>query len=245
MQIDSIERNFGRLVSPPDERDYALARFIAEPILDIAKIVFGERRVWTCDTVLDQGDSNHCVGFACAQFGNALPLDSEQTDTDADAIYRAAKQFDADPMGENGTTVRSGAKAMRQLGHIQAYAFAHSINEIATWLQNHGSVVIGTNWYRGMEKVDGNGYVHANGQLLGGHCWLLLGYDFTNPLQRCFIGLNSWGAAWGQTGRFKISANDLAALLRQGGEAMTAVEVAAMPQPVFAMNMATPVAVGA
>ncbi len=33
-------------------------------------------KLWECNRVLDQLTTNHCVGFSLADFGNALPIDS-------------------------------------------------------------------------------------------------------------------------------------------------------------------------
>jgi hypothetical protein len=225
MQTTSEPHSFGRIPSPLDQRDYQLAAFMATPIAQMDHVLFGKRQVWTFDRVLNQGNSNHCVGFAFADFGNTLPIDSEQTAENADALYYLAKGLDGQPADEDGTNLRSGAKAFKSLGHIQAYAFAHTTDEIATWILNHGPVVVGTNWYEGMEQTDRWGYVHPTGQCMGGHAWLLIGVDYRNPLNRYFVGLNSWGESWGERGTFNLSAGDLARLMRESGEAVTAVEV--------------------
>ncbi len=191
----------------------------------VSRVIFGKRKVWVCDTVLDQLDTPHCVGFACADFGNTLPIDSGQTNADGHAIYYAAKVFDDEPREENGSTIRSGAKALQQRGMIQNYAFAKTVDELATWLDAKGPVVMGTTWYSAMMDTDKKGFVHAHGRMEGGHAWALIGYDFRNPFNRYFVGLNSWGVSWGQNGRFNISTGDLRKLLWLDGEAMTAVEI--------------------
>ena len=44
-------------------------------------------------------------------------------------------------------------------------------------------------------------YRHVSGAQAGGHCVSLVGYD---DAQRCWIGKNSWGTGWGESGFFKI-----------------------------------------
>ena len=184
-----------------------------------------QEKTWSCETVLDQGISNHCVGFALAQFCNAEPLANRFLDSYADTIYYAAKEIDEQYEMENGTTLRSGAKALQQLGCIDGYAFAKSIDEIASWVLHRGSVVTATYWFQGMQQIDEQGFVCVEGMNQGGHAWLIIGANYRNPFKPYFVGLNSWGEAWGEHGRFKITASDLAKLLRLQGEAMTAIEV--------------------
>ncbi len=219
-----MHRQFGRIPSPYDGRDYRLGTYIQAPLLRVSRVVFGGRQVWGIPRVLDQKDTNHCVGFACAQFGNVLPTDSNQTNEDGHILYYMAKVIDDAAMGEDGTTLRSGARALKHFGMVSAYAFAHSIDEIATWLRDKGSVIVGTNWYASMMEPDARGFVRPEGGPCGGHAWLLVGYDLSNPFNRYFIGLNSWGAEWGKGGAFYIRTGDMARLLAAGGEAMTAVE---------------------
>jgi C1A family cysteine protease len=45
-------------------------------------------------------------------------------------------------------------------------------------------------------------YSHVTGNLAGGHCVTLIGYD---DAQQCWIGKNSWGTGWGDGGYFKIA----------------------------------------
>jgi len=45
-------------------------------------------------------------------------------------------------------------------------------------------------------------YRHVSGDLAGGHCITLIGYD---DAQQCWIGKNSWSSAWGDNGYFKIA----------------------------------------
>jgi C1A family cysteine protease len=48
-------------------------------------------------------------------------------------------------------------------------------------------------------------YSHVTGPAEGGHCIQVIGYDDN---QSCWICKNSWGAAWGENGFFKMAYND-------------------------------------
>lgn len=227
-----FERQFGYIKSPFDGHDWQLGAHITTGMEIRRKVLRLRYKLWEYNRVLDQLKTNHCVGFSYADFGNALPIDSNLDAAVARDIYYLAKFIEGDPSGENGTTLRDGAKAFKQLGRIEAYAFSYSVSEIAAWLFERGPVVVGTPWYEDMMLPDGNGFVHPRGLPYGGHAWLLIGADYRNFFNQHFIGLNSWGKSWGNNGTFKISKGDLAMLLR-GGEALTAVE---LPLPVKSEN---------
>jgi hypothetical protein len=181
--------------------------------------------VWTdADQVLDQGQTGHCVGFGWAGWGDTLPVDDRYTNPDGDAIYEEAKVIDGEPNQENGSTVRSGAKAIQNRGRLKTYAFAASIDEVRAWLDGHGPVVFGTDWDQPMFTPDANGFVHPDGNVAGGHCYVCVG-DLVS--EGALLFQNSWGASWGAAGRFRMTYADAAALLARQGEACAAVELAA------------------
>jgi len=47
-------------------------------------------------------------------------------------------------------------------------------------------------------------YEYATGDSIGGHCILLVGWDDTSS-PPCWIGKNSWGTGWGESGFFRIA----------------------------------------
>lgn len=179
--------------------------------------------VWgDADVVLDQGQTGHCVGFGWAGWGDTLPIDDKFGNADGDAIYYEAKIIDGEPGAEDGSTVRSGAKAMQDRGRLSAYAFAASLDEVKAWVRQHGPVVFGTDWYDGMFSPDGDGIVTPSGSVAGGHCYACVGYHEAKDL---YEFQNSWGASWGLKGRFLMHGSDAAILLGQQGEACAAVEL--------------------
>ncbi|MCL4395191.1 MAG: hypothetical protein M1482_10385 [Chloroflexi bacterium] len=217
--MSEVNRAFGRIPSPADSRDFPLRDYITlghrlRALLPVSK-------TWPVSKVLDQGETGHCVGFACAGFGIAEPVADPWDNSAGDKIYYLAKVIDGEPNAEDGTTVRSGARALQKLRRLHAYAFARTVGEVKTWVLSKGTLVVGTDWYESMMETDGRGYVRPGGRLAGGHAYLLIGYD---AKENAFVFQNSWGKSWGKAGRFKMKVNDFARLLSMQGEALTAVE---------------------
>lgn len=182
-----------------------------------------EQVVWSnSELALDQGETLHCVGFGCANWSNADPVKNHFTNEDGHRFYYAAKVFDGEPGVEDGTSVRSGAKALKQDGRLAAYAFAQSLAEVRTWLRAHGPLIVGTHWYSDMFMPTSDGLAAPTGTLEGGHCYLAVG-DL--PDENAILCLNSWGPDWGLGGYFKMRTDDFDMLLQDEGEAMAAVEL--------------------
>lgn len=177
---------------------------------------------WALNVQLDQGQTNHCVGFGWAGWGDAAPVVDAFQNADANAIYYECKVIDGQPHGENGSSVRSGALAMRARGRLAAFAFATTTAEIDDWIDNHGPVVMGTNWTNDMFNPDANGFIKPTGGVAGGHCYLMLD---RLPAEDGYLFQNSWGSNWGLNGRFKIKTADLASLLAAQGEACCTAEL--------------------
>lgn len=185
---------------------------------------------WEDNLQLDQGQTNHCVGFGWAAWGDCAPVEDTYQNADGDAIYYQCKAEDGQPGQENGSSVRSGAKVMQSRGRLGAYVFGSTTDEIKQWVTSHGPVVIGSTWTQDMFQPDGNGVVRPTGPVKGGHCYLLLGYD---PGTDLFEFDNSWGTVWGRGGRFFMSATDFDSLVAAdpNGEACAGLELPVIPQP--------------
>lgn len=178
------------------------------------------------DAVLDQGNTPHCGGFGGAQWGNTDPVEDHYGNTDGHALYYEAVAIGGYPKSEDGVQSRWVAQALLARKRLQTYAFASSVAEVRAWIQSKGPVMVGTDWTTQMFSPDADGFVSpSDGDVAGGHFYVLVG-DLS--AQNAFLCLNSWGAGWGQDGRFKITHSDFQTLLdgiSWAGDAIVSVEL--------------------
>lgn len=173
-------------------------------------------RAWSEDLILDQGDYGTCIGNGGAEWLRCDPSEDPNVDEAlARRLYYEATVFDGTPDdpdavggGQQGSTVRSLAKALQKRGRLAAYAFATSMDEVDQWLLTNGSVIIGIDWTEDMFNPDGFGTIKPTGAVAGGHCVLI-----NEKVGRMRGGVNSWGEGWGRNGRFQIDRDDLDLLL--------------------------------
>lgn len=182
---------------------------------------------------MNQGSTGTCVAHAWRGFLMAAPMMTrdapdpyemyrkiilldEWTDNDHEATAQNISAL------QSGTSVRAGVKLLQDSGHIESYVWAASAEDCARWILTRSTVVMGTDWTSGLDHPDPRtGRVQVTGPVLGGHAWLLTGY---NRLTGLFRAMNSWGPTWGLKGQFYISYDDLDLLIRREGEACAAVE---------------------
>jgi hypothetical protein len=211
-----------------DHRDYRMVDYITPSMRKRASQITETN--WQVDHILDQGNTGHCVGFAWAGFGIALPVFDNWDNSMGDKIYYQAKIIDGEPNQEDGSDTRSGVQAFMNFSQLQnnAYAFASSIDDVITWVLSSGPVVGGTNWYNNMFNPDSNGLVSLGGGIAGGHEWEIIGFSRKTNLFNC---VNSWGTSFGVNGHFYITTDDYQRLLEEQGDACTATEVSNTPIP--------------
>ena len=212
-------RPMGRKRSPFDARDFKLSSFMPT---GLGKISLVNEMMWDFPREpLDQGMTNHCVGFGGANFGINLPTETNFSNQDGHRLYYLCKEVDGEPKNEDGSYVRSIAQVLREQGRIEAYAFANSLASIKWWLLNRGPIIVGTIWTTGMFTLKPEDIVDISGEPAGGHCYLLNGYRKDDYIRI----QNSWGYGWGTNGQAWISTADFEQIFRYGGEAVTSVEL--------------------
>lgn len=200
--------------------------FPATPILQLAGAYEPRSYTWRLETWLDQGSEGACVGFGWAHELAARPgVVSGVSDAFArERVYWEAQRIDewdggsypdASPVYE-GTSVLAGAKVVTAAGYIHEYRWALEPLELVLAVGYHGPVVIGVDWYADMMDVDADGFIHANGKIVGGHCVCIPAVrvvrDSTgalDPLKSYFTIHNSWGPSWGVNGRCHIALVDI------------------------------------
>jgi C1A family cysteine protease len=132
-----------------------------------------------------------------------------------------------DPCADHDCSgLQAGWQAMAKI--ITGWHSVNSPNDMKTWLSTRGPLITTMSVYEDFWNYQGNVYHYVSGQLEGGHCIGVVGYDDN---QQCWICKNSWGTQWGLAGFFLIGYGEC------GIDAtMYAVEgVAACPIPPAAM----------
>lgn len=186
-------------------------------------------RRWRIDRTelpLDQGQVSSCVGNAVT---NELrysprPVHGLNERFAVERIYWEAQKIDDWPGGEypgadpqyGGTSVLAGVKAAAAQGWYTEYRWCFGERDLALSVGYLGPVVLGLPWHEAMMSVDRDGYLIAEGAVIGGHAVLCIGYSLRS---NCYTIANSWGP-WGykQSGTARISAPTMARLLDQDGE---------------------------
>jgi C1A family cysteine protease len=85
---------------------------------------------------------------------------------------------------------------------ITAWHAISAVADIKTWLSTRGPLSTAFNVYNDFFSYRNGVYRHVSGELGGGHCVSVVGYDDGTC---CWICKNSWGTAWGDGGFFRIA----------------------------------------
>lgn len=179
--------------------------------------------------VLDQGDLGSCTGNATAGAINTVPLHNKPTlestlhEQDALELYELATKLDSFegqyPPDDTGSSGLAAAKAAKQKGHITSYKHAFSLDAALAALQKR-PIITGVNWYEGFDNPDSHGTVKIDGEIRGGHEFVLIGFQLEATLMDSLIlACNSWGPDWGLSGRFNFTVATWRQLLDDSGDA--------------------------
>jgi hypothetical protein len=212
-------------------------------------------KVWDLNTWLDQGREGACVGFGFSHEAAAAPekvtgITNETArqwyfDAQRDDYWAGGAYPGASPVYE-GTSTLAGAKVGVRYGHYTSYLWAKTEDEIARTVSNFGPVAIGVNWYEGMMDPDARGILWPAGDMVGGHCTLIIGiimpnqplpsdWDYLTPEEigtGLYVIHNSWGLGWGLNGRALIARENIDRLLHEDGDACVLTRTHIDPEPV-------------
>ena len=153
--------------------------------------------VWRTGSVLDQGMLPACVATAWVGWLEADPHPTASPSYTT--IYWSGQALDAE-YKIPGPTIRTGERVMRELGLLGGLTYTNSITEATHFLITQGPIIVTSLWYEQMERID-KGLASTGGRVLGDHAYLCYGLDGANWLCQ-----NSYGANWGDNGRFAIPA---------------------------------------
>lgn len=175
-------------------------------------------KAWKLPKLLDQRDSEMCVGFAAYHNLAAEPVVKKNI-PDPIQIYDWCKEIDGLP-DKKTTSIRAAMTALKNKGLIKNYYWAKTAEDVAAYVLDYGPVLFGCNWSSAMLTVGWTGRVQPGGASLGGHCTLVYGVDI---LENKFLIANSW-ANWGFGSCAEMHATDLHYLLQDGGVACAFTE---------------------
>ncbi len=186
-------------------------------------------QLWETPTPLNQGQTYECTAYSAEHLLLSGPIKNPMYLTPHE-LYHLNQLNDEFP-GEaySGSSVRAAMKVLQAAGLIGEYAWAFDADTARRWVLMRSPVVLGTNWYSGMEKPDKNGFIRATGTPVGGHAYMVCGADDTvkcpDGSKGAFRILNSWGVAWGKKGTALISYKDVDGLIKNQGECVTPTEI--------------------
>ena len=168
----------------------------------------------------DQGNNPSCTGYGTATY-LATAHEYTKSSIAGSEWYRRNVEFDRSQgrYYDGGATCVAAFEVARQAGAISGYQWMYSIKEMQQAILLR-PIVMGTNWYYEMWDRDPEKIVRfrANqpGQNVGGHFYVLNGYDAQRDLWR---NPETWG-----DGDYWIPGEVMYRLLREDGECAIAVE---------------------
>jgi C1A family cysteine protease len=176
--------------------------------------VEGTLRVQVSDATLDVDLSEahlfYCIarsqGRRCsgAQTGGWWPEAALDAIRDEGVVDEACYPYTP---GDQDCTDLCG-DATSRLTRIASWSVLSTLDEMKGWLAERGPVVGTMKVYEDFARFCRGGiYRYVAGNFGGGHCVCLVGYDDQTA---CWVGKNSWGTDWGESGFFRIAYGECA-----------------------------------
>lgn len=177
--------------------------------------------------VLDQGELGSCTGnagtgalgtqpFYDAIGHQTLPAARDAVACEAFAVqlYEHATVVDGYkgtyPPEDTGSSGLAICKVLKERGTVSGYRWARSAYGFLRLLQD-GPVLQGMPWYEAFFEPDRHGFIDArdtwpSSGLAGGHEVEAIGVELNTDdvFESVITYVNSWGAGWGDAGRFRM-----------------------------------------
>lgn len=174
----------------------------------------------------DQQTTSQCTIYSWLHYLHDGPVThrgAPRPMADPTTLYQEGQRIDGTALWDvdSGLTTNASAQVMLRRGMIQRYEWADTVDEIVQALLHVGPVPFGTWWRLGMQEPALDGRIAYAGRYLGGHQVLFNGVDTRSEEIRI---KNSWGRPWGRRGHCTMSFADVEQALREGAEAVVAVE---------------------
>jgi len=218
--MEPTEKLLGR-IAIPDERDQ---QFLIQPMLSREPLERRWRYHWANGWWGNQLSTPKCVAYSWLHWTADAPIThhGEQSPVLNPKYLYDQCQLNDQWEGTNydGTSVRAGAKIMRQKGYIKEYRWAWDAETIVRAIIEIAPVVVGTNWTMDMFYPDDNDMITPTGRNMGGHAYVLNGVNMNRGIVRL---KNSWGRHWGRNGYAYMTIEDLDKLIKDRGEACLAI----------------------
>lgn len=172
---------------------------------------------WVPPGPLDQRGQNSCLPAALLDWLGTTPAPVPRWALPSlPGLYAQVQRLDGDPDWHDATTLRSGWRALEVDGLIwPGSAQVTRDRRIAAGWLSTGPVALLTPWYASMFINPQAGAVRVD-PASGGTAWhtvLIWGRQGDR-----WLALNSWGADWGDRGRFTLRTADLDVLLAHGAQ---------------------------
>lgn len=185
-----------------------------------------------------QGNHPRCVGYGWTNWLTSAPMVHRALGLGmtpnqyAISVYDRAQRVDEWP-GEDyeGTSVRAGAKVIFADGRIEGgYKWGATAAQARDHIIGYGPGVAGFNWYERMFVPDADGFLLPEGEIAGGHAFLVLGFSVE---RNAFRILNQWQerdkkgniGEWGEKNRAWIRFDHFDQLMHEDGEFCAGIEV--------------------
>ena len=180
------QRGLGRVYIPnPGSLNYQLREALPRTVLAPSNWKSKRWRMGRGHAFQSQGYTSHCVRYGCTHVlmleaivrGNAFDLTK--------GLYQWAQRNDPWPGEEPsyyGTSVDSGLQyLLHQAKVISEYRWARSMDDVLARLSakasdGGGPLIVGTDWWSGMDNNDGSGIWTPTGNYRGGHCYVFRGH---------------------------------------------------------------------